>query len=329
LGRRRSRTALLGLGLALAAGFALAAAPQIGPPLKGLRWLAPGADPVARLTRAPTECLTLPATPAARLSVEIGRAAFRTPVVLGGQAARSGVACETCHQSGRTNPDFDFPGVSGPPGTADVTSSLFSTHRDNGIFDPRPIPDLSGPKAWLKVSQAPGDPALAAFIQGLVTQEFDGPQPPPAVLQGLADYVRALSPDACPAQAERPVEVAGLMADARRAASAAQLLAGSGDRPAALVMIAAARARLGLIDERFAGPTLVRQRQALLAADHRLAAIAESLHSKAPPPLAALAAWRRDSVRLEADLTRASGRSLFDPAHLAATLQVRLPPQAS
>ncbi|MCI3131170.1 hypothetical protein [Phenylobacterium aquaticum] len=327
--RRRSRTAVLGLGLALAAGLAVAAAPQIGPPLKGLRWLAPGADPVARLTRAPTECLTLPAAPAARLSVEIGRAAFRTPVVLGGQAARSGVACETCHQSGRTNPEFHFPGVSGPPGTADVTSSLFSTHRDNGVFDPRPIPDLSGPKARLKISQAPGDPALAAFIQGLVTQEFDGPQPPPAVLQGLADYVRALSPEACPAQADRPVDVAGLMEDARRAATAAQALADAGDRPAALVMIAGARARLGLIDERFAAPDLARQRRALMAADRRLATIAETLRGNAPPPLTALAAWRRDSLRLEADLTRQSGRSLFDPPHLAATLQVRLPRQAS
>ncbi len=325
--RRRPRTAAIALAGALAAGLAFAATP--GPPLRGLRWLAPGIDPVRAMTTTPAECLALPADPAARRSVEIGRAAFRTPVVLGGQAARSGVACETCHRAGRTNPDFAFPGVSGPPGTADVTSSLFSTHRDDGVFDPRPIPDLSGPKARLKIDQTAQTRALETFIQGLVTEEFDGPRPPPAVLQGLADYVRALSPGACPTPADHAVSVADLMDDARRAEAAAETLAAAGDRPAALVMIAGARARLGLIDERFADPALSPQKQALLAADHRLAALAETLRGQGPPPLEGLARWRRDTVTLEAGLVREQSRSLFNPRRLAATLQVRLPREAS
>ncbi|MDB5464516.1 MAG: hypothetical protein JWP23_2905, partial [Phenylobacterium sp.] len=214
-------------------------------------WVAKDADPARALGSTPTECLRIPADPALAAKVEVGRAAFRTPVILGGQAARAGINCETCHRDGRTNPDFLFPGVSGAPGTADVTNSLFSTHRGNGVDDPKPIPDLSGPKARLKISQVPAEKKLEFFIHGLVTEEFDGPEPTPAVLEGLADYVRALDSAACPARARQPLTVALLMADARRALKAAQAQAAAGDAPTAVVMVASARSRLGLIDERF------------------------------------------------------------------------------
>ena len=164
--RRRSLAlgagaALILTGLAAAEGFAL----------RAMGWLAPGADPAAVLTVEPAECLTLFTDAAHRASVEIGRAAFRTPVLLGGQAARAGLSCESCHRGGRSNAGFLFPGVSGRPGTADVTSSLFSSHRGDGVDDPLPIPDLAGDRARLKV--APG--ALAPFIPGRIVAEFAGP----------------------------------------------------------------------------------------------------------------------------------------------------------
>ena len=319
MGRRRSRT------LNLAAAFALLgiAAQASDVPLRAQRWLAPQSDVVRVLTTAPPECLSPSPDAETRLAVEIGRAAFRTPTVLGGQAARAGVACETCHRSGRSNPDFLFPGVSGPPGSADVTSSLFSSHRGDGIDDPVPIPDLSGPRATLKV--APAD--LPAFIHGLITQEFDGPEPPAAVLAGLAAYVAALSPSACPrANADR-VSVKTLMSDTRRALAAADALAARGDRPAAEVMVAAARARLGLIDERYAG--LPRDRRRLRAADTRLADLAQALREDRPNTRQDFARWSADSVKLEASLTRREARSLFDPNHLAAAARHRLPRQPS
>ncbi|MGZ5994009.1 MAG: hypothetical protein ACXWKX_20345, partial [Caulobacteraceae bacterium] len=211
--------------LVLAAGGALAAphtAPLGDAPIRGLEWVARTSDPARALGSVPTECLKAPADPALAARIEVGRAAFRTPVLLGGQAARAGINCETCHRNGRTNPDFLFPGVSGAPGTADVTNSLFSTHRGNGIDDPKPIPDLSGPKGRLKIDQDPGQGKLEPFIHGLITEEFDGPEPTPAVLAGLAAYVRALGPAACPAKAREPLGVALLMSDARRAIRAAQ-----------------------------------------------------------------------------------------------------------
>jgi hypothetical protein len=280
---------------------------------------------VATFARAPGECLRPPADPARRLSVEVGRAAFRTPVLLGGQAARAGVACETCHKAGRTNPSFLFPGVSGAPGTADVTNSLFSTHRGDGTFNPKPIPDLSGPKAKLKVAQDREARKLESFIHGLITEEFDGPEPPPAVLDGLADYVRALSPQACPRRAEAQVTVAALMDDARRALAAAQAEAALGDAPAAVVMVASARTRLGLIDERYGDPALAGERQAIRAADRRLAEVQAKLRAHDAAAAPELARWLAASRALEAELAAKEPASLFNPARLTQAFRRRLP----
>ena len=321
MGRRW--TAALATGGVLVAGLALAG--DARPPLRAQLWLSPEADAVAALTRTPTECLALPANPQTRLSIEIGRAAFRTPTVLGGQAARAGLSCESCHRAGRNNPDFVFPGVSGAPGTADVTSSLFSTHRGDGLADPRPIPDLSGPKGSLKIPQAPA--TLSPFIHGLITEEFDGPEPPTAVLSGLVAYVSALGPSACPAATAEAVNPGALMADARRALLAAEALSAQVDAAATLVMIAGARARLGLIDERFARQ--VPHQKALRRADTRLADLAQGVREGRPQVAAGLTRWRQDSHPLEAVLARHAQRSLFDPTELASRLQRRLPREPS
>ena len=159
------------IGLGLVAGLA-SAAPSPQSPLRSLRWLAAGHDPVRALAFSPRECLSEATDRSQQEAIETGRAVFRSPLILGGQAARAGVSCETCHRNGRDNRDFQFPGISGAAGTADVTSSLFSSHRGNGVEDPRPIPDLSMAKARLKVSQRPEDRALEPFIHGLITQEI-------------------------------------------------------------------------------------------------------------------------------------------------------------
>jgi hypothetical protein len=294
--------AAVGLGLALAAFGALAAdAPR---PLRAMAWLAPGADLAAALTREPAECLRAPADRALARSVEIGRAAFRDPLLLGGQAARAGLSCESCHAGGRDNPRFRFPGLSGAPGTADVTSSLFSKVRGDAVFNPRPIPDLAGPRATLKTPPE----ALPAFIRGLVVEEFDGAEPPAAVLQGLVDYMAALDPAACPPAREAPVTLAGHLADARRALAAA---ATAPDPETAARMVAAARAALFLVDERY--QRLPVETQALRAAAARLAPLQAAARAGAPD----LARWLADSRRLERRLAAREAESLYAPARLS------------
>lgn len=299
---------------ALALLVAVAAAPA-DVPLRALRWLAPGADRVAALTTQPTECLSL--TAIGDPSVEIGRAAFRSPLLLGGQASRAGLSCNACHRQGRGNPDFAFPGLSGAPGTADVTSSLFSSHRGDGIANPVPIPDLSA--ATHKISRDPASPALADFINGLVVDEFDGAPPPPAVRAGLAAYVRALSPAACPARARAPLTLATTLADADRAVAAAQAALAGGDRDTAAAMLLAARSQLGLVNERYAGAALAGDRALLRQADAALAAALATLRRGAAAE-AQLASWRAALPGWRATLAAHETRSLYSPAQLARAL---------
>lgn len=226
----------------VAAAASAAAAPL---PNRAARWIAPGADKAKLLSEKPSECLAKTATPELGYQVEIGRAAFNTPLLLGGQAARAGIQCESCHRGGRTNPQFFFPHVSGKPGTADVTNSLFSSHRGDGIDNPKPIPDLAGPRAALKVSRDPNKPDLRNFIHGLVTEEFDGAEPPKAVMDGLAAYVRNLRPDACPPAPVQPVTMQSMMDDATRAMHAAGAAMAHKDAATAILMVASARTRAG------------------------------------------------------------------------------------
>jgi hypothetical protein len=317
LDRSRRRSSRLIALAAFAFAFGVAAAlPPPAPPLRAMRWLAPGADASVVLTHRPTECLAAPADPQNAYLVELGRAAFRTPLLLGGQAARAGVQCETCHRGGRNNPDFDFPGISGAPGTADVTTSVLSSHRGDGIDNPRPIPNLSGPKSALKVSQDPASPALEAFIHGIVTEEFDGDEPPPAVLKGLAAYVRALSPAACPAEAKEPMTAAGALADVRRTLLAAIAALDHGDGEAAALMVASARSQLGDIDERYADPALATQRAMLERAAADLGAAETDARRSAAAAKTSLTAWLAGEPDWARAVAAAQG-SFYDPRRLA------------
>jgi mono/diheme cytochrome c family protein len=283
-------------------------------PISEARWLAPGTL-LSGLTRQPSECLALPADKGERGAVAIGRAAFRAPLLLGGQAARAGLSCASCHRNGRGNPDFLFPGISGGPGTADVTSSLMSKHRGDGTVNPKAIPDLAAPAATHKVARDPRRDELQLFIRGLIVEEFDGPEPTPALLHGLAAYVRAIRPEAC--GMEEAVRLGPMLADAGNAVTAASASFSRGDRATALVLVGAARSALGRIDERFSLPGLEASRTLLGEADRELQAVRSS-----PDPIKALRAWQRKWPERERRLRLAEPRSLFSSRmlrqHLAA-----------
>jgi hypothetical protein len=269
MGRSQARTRSL---IAAAAALLCGGASPTALPLRDARWLQ-SQDLAADLTHQPAECRSRYADPALERSAEIGRLAFRAPLLLGGQAARAGLSCSSCHRNGRTNPHFHFPGISGDPGTADVTASLMSSHRGDGIFNPKPIPDLAGDPAKLKVSRDPKKDDLRRFIHGLITQEFDGPDPPPAVLNGLVAYVRSLSPKSCADQQTRGVQLNSMLDDVDMAVKLAHQSYAVGDRSTARVLIGAARSMLGAIDERFEVPGNDSCRALLREADADLKAI--------------------------------------------------------
>jgi mono/diheme cytochrome c family protein len=322
LDHRRPFAALLTqISLILFACLAATASNKLN--LREARWTV--ADP-ARLYKhvmfEPNDC-SAPA-PADQASADIGAVAFRNPLLLGGQAARLGLSCNTCHRSGRGNPDFAFPGLSGDPGTADVTSSLMSRMRDDGKLNPVPIPDLSGLPETHKVSRTePG--RLESFIRGLIVEEFDGAEPPPAVLAGLATYVRSLGgpPEApgCAVVIANAIQAGGVLKLYQRAVRAAQGALEHHDVPTALVMLSGARTTLGMIDERYAQPGLERARAVLGVEDTIIAADMAALRRGQAVNLAPL---MRRIPALAALLERGKALSLYNGALVARTLNTKV-----
>lgn len=249
-------------------------------PIREARWLQTS-DLAGALVHQPAECRQRYRDPVLERSAEIGRLAFRAPLLLGGQAARAGLSCSSCHRNGRTNADFHFPGISDRPGTADVTASLMSSHRGDGIFNPKPIPDLAGDPSTLKVSRDPNKEDLRRFIHGLVTQEFDGPEPPAAVLDGLAIYVRSLSKSACKGPATVDVTLEQALGNVETAVVLARGSFGAGDAATAQFLISAARSTLGAIDEHFQVGKADKSRSILRDADADLRSIALGDHVSA------------------------------------------------
>ncbi|MGH8105592.1 MAG: hypothetical protein ACREO2_04700, partial [Arenimonas sp.] len=268
---RRQNKKLLIWGLVFAASTAFAAiATDI--PLRAARWLPPDRQ-LRALTFEPRECLSASPDEKTARSVAIGRTAFRTPLLLGGQSARAGLSCNSCHRNGRGNPDFLFPGLSGAPGTADVTSSLMSSHRGDGIHNPTAIPDLGGAPQTQKISRDRNNQSLEKFIRGLIVEEFDGQEPNKMTLDGITDYVRLLSANACSAPAEQSIRLSNYLSDTRNAMHAAQFALDGNDRATARLMLAGARSSLGMINERYTASKLTQDRQLLQDADLELAAM--------------------------------------------------------
>ncbi|MDJ0643160.1 MAG: hypothetical protein QNJ15_10100 [Erythrobacter sp.] len=122
--------------------------------------------------------------------VRVGSMLFKTPFLFGGQAAKAGLSCHSCHVNGRDNPHFQFPGVSGDPGTADISHSFFSKNLGNAEFDPVPIPDLAIPG---KIDHSAQSRELEQFIRTIVVDEFSGDEPGEYTVGALATYVRAVA----------------------------------------------------------------------------------------------------------------------------------------
>ena len=284
-------------------------------PIAEARWLSREAV-MDGLTRQPTECVKLPSGKAERQSAMMGRVAFRAPLLLGGQAARAGLSCASCHRSGRGNPHFSFPGLSGVPGTADITSSLMSSHRGDGTVNPKPIPDLASPNQLISRDQ--GSRALETFIRGLIVEEFDGPEPSAAVLKGVADYVRAITPAGCPRSSSEPLSLTTMLTEVDSAAGAALRAAEKGDEASMRLLVGAARSSLGRIDERFTIPGLEASRAVLSTADAELRPIRLMKPAEAAP---AIRAWRRRWTPRLDQLNAREARSFFSERVIRRHLQ--------
>jgi hypothetical protein len=299
----------------LAAVFLFVASTAAAAPLEDARWTRKDADLVRLLTMSPGECLVPPATPDEDFVVEVGRAAFRTPFLFGGTAARAGLSCNSCHRDGRDNPDFFLESLSGAPGTADVTSSIFSKTREDGVFNPVVIPTLvdAAKKNSFGTSRPHG--SIEAFVESAVDEEFGG-APPPSIAPAVAAYVAQLKTASC-AQAPTVATPSGEINDVRRALDAARAAHARGDAATADFLLVAARGQLGRINERFVGDGLAGERAQLNDRSSELATLREMAKN---PDAGILGIWfdmaykRLDATAVALETARE--KSLYEPAVL-------------
>lgn len=297
---------------ALAALLILATGSVAPPPIREAQWIVPDKR-LETLSTLPAACIAPPPGGDNRRAFAIGAVAFRAPFVLGGQAARAGLSCNACHRNGTTNAAFTFPGVSGDPGTADVTSSIFSSHRGDGTFNPKRIPDLVHDAP--RVSRDPARPDLESFIHGLVVEEFDGLEPPRAALDGLVVYTRALGAVGCRPVPAQPISVARAFAEVNEALALAGGAARRDDVPTARFLISAARADLGRIYERLPLGVFGRERAQIEQLDDRLRHLVTNVVAASE-----LAAAMGNAKALGKRIGARERETLYNPARLAEAL---------
>ena len=229
-------------GVALAF-LLIAAAPASAPVLRAEGWTEKTTTLAHDLSQAPAECLAQTSE-----AIDAGRALFRSTALFGGPVARVGLSCEACHASGRINRHFYLPELSDAPGTVDVTSEWASKVRGDGIRNPVPIPDLVGVRDKTSFG-GKHEPSLDAFVRSVIVDEFQGPPPPPAVLDDLVAYLRALDPAACGAS-PRAITLGAAADDVRRAVTAAGRAAQDGDAATASLLLYAGQDGVARIVER-------------------------------------------------------------------------------
>ena len=258
-------------------------------------WIHPDTDVVSALSEEPRECLP----PTADTQSTLGRLAFRSPFLLGGQAARRGLTCQACHGQGQVNSHFFVVGLSDSPGTADVTSFHFSDVLGDEVFNPVPIPSLSDDVEG--VDYTPETKALEAFVRRLITKEFTGPEPTPEVEAALLTYLRALDDKNCAAPTIKGRDNLDyklkIISDSLEAIPKQNLSMESHN-----FMLAALRIELGRLHNRFPNHSDLRAQLVTMSANLNIVKVEN-------PDLSKIAS---DWTMLEPELRQAYAGSLFD-----------------
>lgn len=283
--------------------------------IRALRWIAPGADRVKALTEKPVTCIKDYPVAVTTMDgkdvispVEIGRIAFESPALLGGAAGRMGLSCASCHLNGRGNVVFQLEGVSGEPGTADITGNFLSKVRGDAVFNPVPIPDLAA-RDGRQIADRTAD-EFRSKLHGLIVEEFDGQEPPEAVFEAVRAYLDALDIGRCAdpsayarVRSSDDVNTAGV------ALGAAGNFAEAGDKGSALLMARASREALERAHERFIARDQAGVRAALIDASRVVETWAATVRSGQASDITPV----KRKLSLASDRMLEAGASLYNP----------------
>lgn len=260
-----------------------------------VKWAHPDANLVGVLTAEPAECLRSADSPKENRQILLGKIAFRSPYLLGGQAARQRLSCDACHTNGHINQHFFIEGLSGAAGSADVSNFHFSKSLGDGVFNPKPIPSL---RALDKPVGADATASREAFILRLIEKEFDGTAPSTPIKHALLKYVDGLGGDTCSG------EQGGIQMLSARLVYIDDMISLLASRPALEADIqgfvrAALRVELGRLYRRFPNSPSLQQ---------GLETLSEQVKNQA--------VQREDWLSLKEQLLAGFGQSLFDPDYI-------------
>ena len=177
----------------LAAAVLLASAPGLQAfPVHGKQTVLPvGSDLNEDALALPREIFHSEAIGGAKsYLVKLGDLAFNSPQILGGLARQAGMSCSTCHVNGALNAKLYIPGSSRRPGTFDPTGGLFNPKADNHVLDVVTIPSLRGARYLAPYGHDGRMASLRDFVRNVIVNEFDGPEPSPAVLDAIVVYIQ-------------------------------------------------------------------------------------------------------------------------------------------
>ena len=232
------------------------------PVLSEARWISADSDVAYVLTHSPAECLSPSGGNGIDYQRVLGRAAFNSPFLLGGQAARNHLSCNSCHLNGHDNAQFFLAGLSGTPGSADVTSSIFSKVREDGVFNPVRIPTLVGAKGKEEFGSVAPVPTIHAFVEGAVKDEFQG-EASASIIAAVSEYVAQLEPQYCQ-ESDVPIDLAKAISAIDEIIGAARVASEKAANKELDFLILSAQHQLGRIHERYAGETLTSDRAVIV-----------------------------------------------------------------
>ncbi len=161
---------------------ALYAAESSRQPLE-FAWFKDDYSRVVAVTARPAECVNQLANP----KFNLGRLAFNSPRLLGGQAGRMGLNCASCHPAGRSEDQFFVRQISDQPGRADISHHFLSSQGGDKSFNPMPIPDLANVNTLRFKDRTNTD--FDNLLTRLIEIEFDGQAVSDRVFESLKLYL--------------------------------------------------------------------------------------------------------------------------------------------
>jgi cytochrome c peroxidase len=125
-------------------------------------------------------------------TVALGNMLFSSPDIFGEPVHSAGISCETCHSAGHVNVSLYVPGMSGPPGTFDVSNGFFHPVADDHVFNPIRVPSLRGVRFLAPYGRDGRIASLRDFTRNVIVGEFAGAEPDPLIVDALVSYMQEI-----------------------------------------------------------------------------------------------------------------------------------------